>query len=113
MGPGLLISEAPGPFRMFRSGSGFQWKGKRSGREQRISDNFSCYLNKFRLVCFRMTNSFSTFSGSTHMVKPVPDGFHTVTPHLVISGAAEALDWYKKAFGRTEITRKANPGGRL
>ena len=47
------------------------------------------------------------------MVKPIPDGYHTVTPHLVITGAAKALDWYKKAFGATEIARKPGPDGRL
>ncbi len=47
------------------------------------------------------------------MVKPVPDGFHTVTPHLVISGAAKAIDWYKKALGATEIMRHPMPDGRL
>jgi uncharacterized glyoxalase superfamily protein PhnB len=47
------------------------------------------------------------------MVKAVPEGFHTVTPHLVISGAAQALDWYKKAFSATEIMRKPMPDGRL
>ena len=47
------------------------------------------------------------------MSKRVPDGFHTLTPHLVITGAAEAVDWYKKAFGATEIMRKPMPDGRL
>jgi uncharacterized glyoxalase superfamily protein PhnB len=47
------------------------------------------------------------------MTKPVPDGFHTVTPHLIISGAGRAMDWYKKAFGATEIMRKPMPDGRL
>jgi uncharacterized glyoxalase superfamily protein PhnB len=47
------------------------------------------------------------------MAKPIPDGYHTVTPHLVINGAAKALDWYKKAFGAQEIMRKAMPDGRL
>src|SRR5262244_2952043 len=50
---------------------------------------------------------------SKHMAKPIPDGYHTVTPHLVINGAAKALDWYKKAFGAQEIMRKAMPDGRL
>ena len=47
------------------------------------------------------------------MTKPVPEGFHTLTPHLIVSGANEAVDWYKKAFGATEIMRKAMPDGRL
>lgn len=44
-------------------------------------------------------------------VKPVPDGFHTVTPHLVIKGAAKAIDFYKKAFGAEEISRMPGPDG--
>jgi len=43
--------------------------------------------------------------------KPVPQGFRTVTPHLVIKGCAEAIDWYKKAFGAEEIMRMPGPGG--
>jgi len=38
-------------------------------------------------------------------VKPIPDGYHTVTPYLVCKGAAQALDFYKAAFGATEIMR--------
>ena len=39
------------------------------------------------------------------MVKPIPDGYHTVTPYLYIKGAASALEFYKKAFGATEMFR--------
>ena len=46
-------------------------------------------------------------------VKPIPDGFHAVTPHLVCAGAAEAIDFYKKAFGAVEVTRLPGPNGRL
>lgn len=38
-------------------------------------------------------------------VKPIPDGFHTATPYLAIKGAAEAIEFYKKAFGATERFR--------
>lgn len=44
--------------------------------------------------------------------KPVPDGFHTITPHLVIKGAAEAIDFYKRAFGAEERTRLSGPDGK-
>ncbi len=44
-------------------------------------------------------------------VKPIPEGFHTVTPHLIIKGAAEAIDFYKKAFGAEEVCRMPGPGG--
>ncbi len=43
--------------------------------------------------------------------KPIPDGFRTITPHLVIDGAVKALDFYKKAFGAEEILRMPSPDG--
>jgi PhnB protein len=46
-------------------------------------------------------------------VKPVPDGYHTVTPYLYVKGAANAIDFYKKAFGAEEIMRFPAPDGRL
>ena len=49
----------------------------------------------------------------TRKVKPIPDGYHTATPYLIIKGAAEALDFYKKAFGAKEILRMAGPGGKV
>src|SRR5229473_198921 len=42
-------------------------------------------------------------------VKPIPEGYHSVTPYLIISGAAAALDFYKKAFGATELFRMPMP----
>ena len=47
----------------------------------------------------------------TKKVKPIPDGYHSVTPYLVIDGAAKAIDFYKKVFGATEMMRMANPDG--
>src|SRR5579871_6915965 len=46
-------------------------------------------------------------------VKPIPEGMHTVTPHLICEDAASAIEFYKKAFGATEITRLPGPGGKL
>ena len=43
--------------------------------------------------------------------KPVPDGFRSVTPHLVIDGAAKAIAFYKSAFGAEELTRLPAPDG--
>jgi PhnB protein len=45
-------------------------------------------------------------------VKPIPDGFHTLTPYLIIKGAAEAIDFYKRAFGATERFRMAGADGK-
>ena len=47
------------------------------------------------------------------MVKPIPDGFHSVTPYLCIHGAAAAIDFYKRAFGAKEIMRMPQPDGRV
>lgn len=46
-------------------------------------------------------------------VKPVPDGMHTVTPHLVCDGAAAAIQFYMDAFGAVELHRMPGPDGRL
>lgn len=43
-------------------------------------------------------------------VKAIPEGFHTLTPHLVIRGAAEAIEFYKRAFGAVELGRAQMPG---
>lgn len=43
-------------------------------------------------------------------VKPIPEGYHSLTPYLVIDGAAQALDYYKKAFGATELFRMDHEG---
>jgi PhnB protein len=46
-------------------------------------------------------------------VKPIPEGMHSVTPHLVCAGAAEAIEFYKKAFGAVEQARLPGPQGKL
>lgn len=44
-------------------------------------------------------------------VQPVPEGYHTVTPYLIVRGAARALDFYRRAFGAEEVVRMDGPGG--
>jgi PhnB protein len=44
---------------------------------------------------------------------PVPEGFHTVTPHLIFDEAAKAMDWYKKALGAEEKMRSLAPDGKV
>jgi|SRR6516165_9485138 PhnB protein len=46
-------------------------------------------------------------------VKPIPDGYHTATPYLIVKGAASAIEFYKKAFGATEVMRLADPSGKI
>jgi PhnB protein len=50
---------------------------------------------------------------SAEAISPVPPGMHTVTPHLICAGAARAIDFYKEAFGATEVTRLPGTNGRL
>ncbi|HJT23661.1 MAG TPA: VOC family protein [bacterium] len=49
----------------------------------------------------------------TAKVKPIPDGYHSVTPYLSIDGAAGAMEFYKKAFGAKELFRMPGPDGKV
>jgi len=44
---------------------------------------------------------------------PIPEGFHTVTPHLIFDQAAQAIEWYKKALGADEKSRSLGPDGKV
>lgn len=46
-------------------------------------------------------------------VKPIPAGFHTVTPYLTVNNAAAAIDFYKRAFGAQEVVRMDAPQGKI
>ena len=46
-------------------------------------------------------------------VKPIPDGYHSITPYLSVKGAADAIEYYKKAFGAEELFRMAAPDGKI
>ena len=45
--------------------------------------------------------------------KAIPDGMHSVTPHLICAGASDAIDFYKKAFNAVELSRLPGPNGKL
>jgi PhnB protein len=45
--------------------------------------------------------------------KPIPEGYHTISPSLTVDGAAEAIEFYKRAFGATERMRMAMPDGKV
>lgn len=49
----------------------------------------------------------------SNIVKPIPEGYHSVTPYLVVKGAAKAIEFYKQAFGATETLRMPHPDGRI
>jgi PhnB protein len=46
-------------------------------------------------------------------VKRIPDGYHTVTPYLIVRDAARAIEFYRSAFGATELMRFAGPSGKV
>jgi PhnB protein len=48
----------------------------------------------------------------SNRIEPIPSGFHTLTPHLVVKGASEAIEFYKKAFGAEELSRMPGPDGK-
>jgi PhnB protein len=45
--------------------------------------------------------------------KSIPDGYHSITPYLIIKGAADGIEFYKRVFGATELMRMAGPDGRI
>ena len=49
----------------------------------------------------------------TSKVRAIPEGYHTATPYLTIRNAAQALDFYKRAFGATEVMRMTSPDGKV
>ena len=45
--------------------------------------------------------------------KPIPDGYHTITPQLTLDNASQTIDWYKRAFGADELSRNISPDGKI
>jgi len=45
--------------------------------------------------------------------KPIPDGYHTATPYLIVQNGAAAIEFYQRAFGATELMRLTDPGGKI
>ena len=48
-----------------------------------------------------------------NQVRPIPEGYHSVTPYLTVNGAARAIDFYQRAFGAKEIMRMNGPDGKI
>jgi PhnB protein len=46
------------------------------------------------------------------MVQPIPEGYHSITPYLIVRDATRAIEFYKKAFGAVELMRLEGPGGK-
>jgi len=49
----------------------------------------------------------------TNQVQPIPKGYHTVTPYLVVNDAKRAMDYYRRAFGARETMHMDGPGGKI
>jgi PhnB protein len=49
----------------------------------------------------------------TKKVSPIPEGYNSITPYLIIKGAAQAIDYYKEVFGATELFRMDGPDGKV
>ena len=47
------------------------------------------------------------------MTKPIPEGYHSVTPYLIVRGGADAIEFYKKACGATELFSFPAPDGKI
>lgn len=67
-------------------------------------------MNPVRVLSVWTPAAGITFDRKATMAKPIPEGHHTITPHLVVKGAAQAIDFYKRAFGAEEICRMPMQG---
>ena len=75
-----------------------------------MNDGFS--VKKTSKLRNKMNQETNTQSAKCK-VEPVPNGMHTVTPHLVCAGASDAIEFYKKAFGAVELNRVLSPDGKV
>jgi PhnB protein len=66
-------------------------------------------LGDFRIV----SASFTIELEGTMATKPIPEGYHTITPYLAVDDAAEAIEYYKEAFGAKERVRMDAPEGKV
>jgi hypothetical protein len=57
--------------------------------------------------------SFTNELEGTTATKPIPEGYHTITPYLAVDDAAEAIEYYKKAFGAKERVRMDAPDDKI
>ena len=75
-----------------------------AGRAERLE---VCAIREWN----RATRVFTLFWRRLMSVKPIPDGYHTVTPAIIVRGAKRAIEFYKRAFGAEEVTRMEGPDG--
>jgi PhnB protein len=83
----------------------------RNAHEEQRARDLHCHVEV--LKCQAIPRSASNCGGQIMATKAIPDGYHSVTPYLIINGAADAIDFYKRAFGATELMRMPSPDGRI
>jgi PhnB protein len=88
---------------------------QRAVRDERVRSSRVCVsdCNVVAAPAHSMKSTDLASSPSKSAVKPVPEGTHTITPYLVCAAAADAIEFYKKAFGATEEMRVPSPDGKL
>ncbi len=60
-----------------------------------------------------MSEHYHKEGAFTVRVRPIPEGYHAVTPYLCTQGTASAIGLYKQAFGAREVMRVGAPGGKI
>ena len=61
----------------------------------------------------KKSKSIKKSKSNKSKIAPIPPGFRSITPYLAIDGAAQAIEWYKKAFNAKELNRAPTPDGKL
>ncbi len=120
--PGGKPKVTDGPFIETKEVLGGYWMIKVNSKEEAIEWASRCPGSENEVIELRQVQEMSDFPADVQKaaagfpmpnVKPVPDGMHTVTPHLICAGAADAIEFYKKAFNAVEEGRLPGPQGRL
>jgi PhnB protein len=70
-------------------------------------------MKKSRSVVRRAAGKRRAGRTKTKRVQPVPEGYHTITPHIILDDCAGAIQFYKTAFGAKERGRMSGPGGKI
>src|SRR5437762_6613024 len=71
------------------------------------------YTDRFVYLSPYNKDKCARFYDMTKATNPIPEGFRTLTPHLTVTGAADYIDFLKRAFNAVEVSRAPGPGGKL
>jgi PhnB protein len=70
-------------------------------------------MNESKILVSQLTADPDEEPTMPTQAKPIPDGYYSITPYLIIKGAAQAIEFYKHAFGAVELFRLADPSGKV